>query len=157
MSDHELPPPFPIKTHHCGEPIPDLAAIPQADRLRALAQLSPAGQGLAIDLARAHLDPEAMGDLILNLPRRGPGAAREAAQVGAGVRDLASPPPAGAAGRRDGRQINFRLTEEEHRELTAAGRELNLRPAQLARMLALNGARRILYDARSRGDVTAPG
>ncbi len=149
MPDDESQPPFPIKTYHLGEPIPDLATMPEADRLRALTLLSPAGQGMAVDLARAHLDPEALGDLILSMPRRTRSAARASAQTGAGMRDLASPPIPGAAGRHDRRQINFRITEEQHRELTEAGRELGVRPAQLARMLALNGARRILYDARA--------
>jgi hypothetical protein len=149
--------PLPIRTHHCGEPIPDLPAIPESDWLRALKPLSPEGRRLAIDLAQTRADLEALGQLILDLPTLTRDVRSAADDAGEGVHRLASPPvdrtAADRRARRDSRQVSFRLTDTEYAELEAAGRAIGLRPTPLARMLAQNGARRILHEARSAGEV----
>jgi hypothetical protein len=45
-----------------------------------------------------------------------------------------------------GRQVNLRVREEEYEELQTAARLLGAKPAQLVRMLVLNGARRVIAE-----------
>ncbi len=125
---------FPIRTHHAGEPIPDLPAIPQEEWLGLLTPLSAEGREIAINLARPRIDPLAIGELILSLPTPG----------------KAPPRPSGPR-RRAARHVGFRLTEAQYAELEDAAADVNARPAAFARTLVIEGARRHNYEARLRG------
>jgi len=154
----DTPARFPIRSHHCGEPIPDLSKIPEERWVEAVTPLSSRGREMAIDLARPRVDPLAIGTLILELPRpRAAGPDGRIAAMHAGT-EMPRPGPltvgdavgAAAPKRRDSRQVGFRLTDEQYAELEAACAEFDLRPGQLARMLVHNGVRRVLYEARQR-------
>ncbi len=144
--------PFPIREYRDGEPIPDLSAIPQDRWVDVLRPLSASGRALAIDLARSRVDALAIGELILALPKARPSARGPAASVLAAGPSLPSPPPPDARIGEDSaagvRQVSFRLSAAQYAELAAAAAQINLRPAPLARVLVLNGVRRMAYEAR---------
>jgi len=150
MGDDDKPT-FPIRTHRDGEPIPDLAAIPEAARLDALRPLSPLGRELAIDLARTRIDALAIGELILALPslRSRPNTAVSVLHAGPSLPSAPAPDGQIARDHASGvRQVSFRLSPAQYAELQAAADDVNLRPAPLARLLVLNGVRRMAYEAR---------
>jgi len=90
-------------------------------------------------------------DLADSLPPAASEAARAAVSAGPSI------PVPSASRRRPGRQLNVRLRDEEYEDLHTAARLLGAKPTQLARMLVLNGVRRVLaeHDAALAQPVTA--
>jgi len=62
-----------------------------------------------------------------------------------------TPFPAPRVARPGRRQVTVRITDAEYEDLTVAATLLGARPAQLARMLVLNGTRRALADQDAAG------
>lgn len=135
--------------------VPDLSRIAPDRWYDALLPLDP---GDRMSAARNSYLGVRAGDaveLVLRLPPPPSDAARE--QVRAG---MAIPVP-GACRRRSPRQVNVRLTVEDHGRLATAATLLGTTRGGLARMLVLNGVRRVLaehdlaIDRASRG-ATSP-
>jgi hypothetical protein len=146
-------PPFPIRGYHQGEPIPDLSAIPEGEWIAVLTPLSASGRNMAVDAARTRVDPELIGQLMIDVARLSRVESERRMRVLHGGAPPAAAPAADAAAAADRttgqRQVSFRLSPAQYTELEQAGQAVGLRPAPLARMLVQNGVRRMLYVERS--------
>ncbi|HEX8104527.1 MAG TPA: hypothetical protein VF533_18060 [Solirubrobacteraceae bacterium] len=117
--------------------VPDLARI---DRARWVEVLLPLSRKDRMDAA---LHPLIRGGAAYEVAKDLPPPASEAAWSAIGG---APAVPVPSAPSRAARQVNFRLTDEELADLQRAAHVLGLRPTQLARMLVLNGVRRMLVE-----------
>lgn len=122
-------------------PVPDLARIAPGAWYDALLPLAPVDRMSAVQNSSlgARVRGEAV-DLVLTLPAPPSDAAREAVRSGMAV------PIPGATTRRSPRQVNIRLTDKDHESLATAASLLGTKPGVLARMLVLNGVRRVLAE-----------
>jgi hypothetical protein len=137
----DIPPPFPVACVRDGDPVPDLDAIPQSEWKDVLAWCEPHVRSRAVATTKTHEDNVAAQWVLYQLGadahRR-----REAALADS------APPPAPVVSRaivrRDTRQVNFRVSDEEHDLLDRAARAYGVSAPRLARMLAIRGAKRAL-------------
>jgi hypothetical protein len=130
-----------------GHPIPDLAQIPQEHWLATLVRVpevtySFALEGLTEEERKVGIDitGEARLERHRRTMARQAAAARPRGVPHAGVDG--SGPGGGAA-----RQVNFRVSPAEFRELERAARHLSLRPASAARMLTMRSVQQVLREA----------
>ncbi len=131
---------MPIVRPLFSPPVPDLSRIAPDRWYDALLPLDPGERMSAVQNSQLG---RRVGDavrLVLELPAPPSEAAREQARAG-----MAIPVPTAEA-RRSPCQVNVRLTREDHERLVAAARLLGTRPGVLARMLVLNGVRRVLAE-----------
>jgi len=123
---------------------PDLAKIDEASWPKALAPLP---RELRVKAARnQHLGArwfKALG-VADALPPSQTDRARKAVREGTTF-------PTPRVARPGRRQVTVRITDAEYEDLTVAATLLGARPAQLARMLVLNGTRRALADQDAAG------
>lgn len=121
--------------------VPDLARIAPGAWYDALLPLAPVDRMSAVQNSSlgVRVRGEAV-DLVLTLPAPPSDAAREAVRTGMAV------PIPGATTRRSPRQVNIRLTDKDHESLATAASLLGTKPGVLARMLVLNGVRRVLAE-----------
>jgi hypothetical protein len=140
----DIPPPFPVAYVTHGRPVPDLDAIPHDEGKEVLAWCEPWVRTCAIGTTTSHDDNVAaqwaLHELSLDAHvRRQEALARSA------------PPPAPlvshAVLRRDRRQLNFRVSDEEYEEIDRAARAYGVSAPRLARMLTIRGVRRALEGA----------
>ncbi len=137
----DIAPPFPVAYVSDGRSIPDLGAIPRSDWKDVLAWCEPWVRTLAIGTTTSHDDNVAaqwaLHELSLDAHAR-----REAALT------RSAPPPVAVVShtvlRRDRRQLNFRVSDEEYEEIDRAARAYGVSAARLARMLTIRGVRRAL-------------
>lgn len=135
---------WPVFQWRDGEAIPDLRQVPEAEWVAAVTPLSPFGRHIALARLQPAATLEAYGRLLAALPPAG--ARRTAAR--ALVHEGEALP---AGGTRDvpgarSRQISMRLTADEYADLTEAGRIAGSTRTQLARLLVVSGARRVLRE-----------
>jgi hypothetical protein len=137
----DIPPPFPVAFVHDGDPVPDLSVIPQREWKEVLAWCEPHVRSRAVATAKTHEDNVAAQWTLYQL---GADAHRRRQ---AALADSA-PPPAPVVSRnvvrRDIRQVNFRVSDEEYELLDQAARAYGVSAPRLARMLAIRGANRAL-------------
>jgi hypothetical protein len=142
---------WPVHHHFQGEPIPDLARIALADWPRALRPVSALGRESATDNDRlVGAGKPVVRSLIQQLSLEDAGRRRRVAQTLHTVGPLPRP-DAARMRTTPRRQVNFRLTEEEHRELVEAARLAGATPPALAKLLTVRGVRQVLFEERSRG------
>lgn len=146
---------FPITGHHWGQPLPDLRLIDRERWVDALAPLEKPSRIVALSNCHMHeLDDEMVGVFVELMLRDGQRSRLKAEEF-----HRATPPPAGRVESKDvirerrryaagGRQINLRFGPEDYRSLARAADEHGLKPTQLARLLVVNGLRRIEYERR---------
>lgn len=143
----EPPPPggFPQRRLESGLDVPDLARIPRQRWYDALAPLPALVRRLASENEVAHAEFSSLialwGKLELDDAARG-----QRVRAAAGrVPSWPEPPPAPPL-RRRGRQVNVRLGEEDTERLGRAARIFGTSSTQLARMLIVHGAKRMLEE-----------
>lgn len=133
---------IPIRGYNRGEPIPDLSVLPQERWREVLTPLSPYTRQLAKGTVGSMSDALAanilVGDLLVTAPA--PSLAVAPAPM---PRSVADPPARGSR-----RQVNFRLSADEHARLTQAARAFGMRPGALARLLTVRGVDRAVYEER---------
>jgi hypothetical protein len=143
---------FPVRRAYYGEPVPDLARLEQSRWREVLSQISPGARRLAMATATGDGVDKAM-KLVGWLDIYGPSDSwRPPTPLDAPGSEAVASRPKGtpsAAGQRSSRgrerhQLNLRLREHEHRTLVQAAKVAGLRPSQLARMLVVQGATRML-------------
>jgi hypothetical protein len=137
----DIPPPFPVAFVRDGAPVPDLDAIPQREWKEVLAWCEPQIRSRAVATTKTHEDNVAAQWVLYQL------AADAHRRRQAALADSA-PPPAPVVSRdvvrRDVRQVNFRVSEEEYELLDDAARAYGVSAPRLARMLAIRGAKQAL-------------
>lgn len=133
---------IPIRGYNRGEPVPDLSRLAQERWREVLTPLSPYTRQLAKGTVGSIPDAIAanmlVGDLIVSAP-----APSLAAAPPPLPRAVADPPARGSR-----RQVNFRLSPDEHARLTQLARAFGMRPGPLARLLTVRGVERALYEER---------
>ena len=133
---------IPIRGYNRGEPIPDLRVLPQERWREVLTPLSAYTRQLAKGTVGSIPDAIAanrlVGDLIVTAP-----APRLTGAPPPMPRSVADPPTRGSR-----RQVNFRLSADEHARLTHVARAFGMRPGPLARLLTVRGVERALYEER---------
>lgn len=135
---------FPIVTHYDGEPVPALSDIPRDRWEDVLLPLRSRTRMASLTYLRTVDDAQAAFAVVGGLPERSDAQARAAAQ---GV--IPRLPPRGPLPeRRAGRQVGFRLGLEDHARLTEAAGLFGVRPATLARILAVRGVNAALAEER---------
>ena len=136
---------IPVRGSNRGEPIPDLALLPQERWREVLTPLSPYTRQLAKGTVGSIPDAIAVnalvGDLIVSAPPPGLAAAPPPLP-----RSVADPPVRGSR-----HQVNFRLSADEHARLSRVARAFGMRPGPLARLLTVRGVERALYEERRDG------
>ena len=138
---------IPFRGWHYGHPIPDLERLSEDRWPEALRQVpSDVRWTAARRLARPEDAPKVVA-LILDID--GEDAARRKALD----RAVAFPPPlpgarAPARARRRQRQINFRLTADEHDRVAEAATLLGMKPTAFARLLTLRGTWQVIAEAQ---------
>ena len=136
---------IPIRGYNRGEPVPNLRVLPRERWREVLTPLSPYTRNLAKGTVGSIPDAiaanELVGDLIVSAPPPSLAAAPPPMP-----RSVADPP-----GRGSRRQVNFRLSADEHAGLTRVARAFGMRPGPLARLLTVRGVERALYEERRDG------
>ena len=132
--------PMPALPRIFGQGIPDLGRIAEPQWREVLVPLS--NQQRARAAQRAPLDGRQQRalELVFSMPQSDSHALRER------LDGAPSFPAPTASDRRSPRQISFRLTDDAHRDLRAAAELLGCTPGSLARILVLNGVRRVLAE-----------
>ncbi len=147
MSDRSSEFGFPVRELWSGEPLPDLARIPEDRWKEVLRPLSQATRRAAVNTVRTPQDAgkalTLVGALMLE-DARSPAPLTDA---------LSEPPrlPAPAArpvSSLQGRQVNVRLRRSDFAALRRAAEVVDMAPTQLARVFIINGSRRLLYERR---------
>lgn len=133
---------FPIRGYNRGEPIPDLSVLPQERWREVLTPLSPYTRQLAKGTVGSMSDALAANILVGDLLVAAPAPSLTVAPPPM-PRAVADPPARGAR-----RQVNFRLSADEHARLTQAARAFGMRPGALARLLTVRAVDRTLYEER---------
>lgn len=134
---------IPIRGYRGGEPIPDLARLPQERWREVLAPLRHGTRQAAKCTVHTVADAQAAGILVGELLLHD-GAIAARAEAAAPPRMPAGAPPA----RGSGRQLNYRLSADEHARLLEAARLFGMRATTLARLLTVRGVDRALYEER---------
>ena len=130
----DIPPPFPVACVRDGDPVPDLDAIPRSEWKDVLRWCEPNVRSRAVATTKTH-EENVAAQWVLHERRQ------------AALADSAPPPVpvvSRAALRRDIRQVNFRVSDEEYDLLDRAARAYGVSAPRLARMLAIRGAKRAL-------------
>ena len=155
---------FPVRRSYFGEPVPDLTRLEPKRWREVLSQISPGARRAAVATATGPGVGKAMTLVAwLDLqrpdarwtpptPPAAPGTASAPGADGAdadhadAARDAHSTGTRAATRDRERRslQVHIRLREHERRTLARAAEVAGLLPAQLARMLVVQGATRLL-------------
>ena len=132
----------PIRGYNRGEPVPDLGVLPQERWREVLTPLSPYTRQLAKATVGSIPDALAANALVgdLSISASPPSLAAAPPPM---PRSVADPPARGSR-----RQVNFRLSADEHARLTQVARAFGMRPGPLARLLTVRGVERALYEER---------
>lgn len=148
---HDLP----ITGHWRGVPLPDLRLIDRDRWFEALAPLDKHTRTLALSRCRKHeLDDEMIDIWVQLMFHDGERQAQRDETRNRGVLPPSGRVDAEEAARErrrreaGGRQVNLRLVPADYRALADAADEHGLKPTQLARLLVVNGLRRIEYERR---------
>ncbi|HEV2057859.1 MAG TPA: hypothetical protein VGR11_00795 [Solirubrobacteraceae bacterium] len=132
---------IPIRGYNRGEPVPDLALLPRERWREVLRALSPYTRQLSKNTVSTMEDAIAAGILVGELITQVPPPSLSAPPPM--PRGVGDPPERGPR-----RQVNFRLSPDEHGRLLAAARSYGMRSSALARLLTVRGVDRMLYDER---------
>ena len=132
--------PMPELPRFFGQGIPDLGRIAEEQWRDALIPLSDPQRVRAAQ--RAPLDGRQVRalEMVFSMPKSDSHAVRDR------LDGAPSFPVPTAGSRRSPRQVGFRITDEAHRDLRAAAELLGCTPGSLARILVLNGVRRVLAE-----------
>jgi hypothetical protein len=133
---------IPITGYNRGEPIPDLSVLARERWREALVPLSPFTRQLSKATVSSRADAIAAGILVGGLTVEAP-APRLGGPPPALPRSVGDPPARGAR-----RQVNFRLSPDEHARLLRAARAFGMRPGALARLFTVRAVDRALYEER---------
>ncbi len=138
---------YPVAGWLFGEPIPDLDELPSERWREVLGPLSGRTRTWAMrrvaNVDRRIAAMELAVELEEHDKQRADALRRAAAR--------SSPLPAPRADREGLRQVNLKLRPDQVEDLRRLASTLALKPTQLARMLVVNGVRRMLYEERSLG------
>lgn len=123
-----------------GQGIPDLGRIAEERWRDVLVPLSNRQRVRAAQRAPLDGRQERALALVFSMPQSDSHALRDR------LDGAPSFPVPTTDGRRSPRQVNVRLTDDAHRDLRAAAELLGCTPGSLARILVLNGVRRVLAE-----------
>jgi hypothetical protein len=143
----DLPDPLPMRRLiGYGVEVPDFLKIPQEHWPAVMRSIPrhlrlPSVQNGVASMAGGNLIALATSDMPPTVSDRARAAVRDKPSM--------APPPSPDHFRRARRQVNFRLTDEEHLDLAAAAELIGTTPTQLAGQLVRNGVRRILQEIDS--------
>jgi hypothetical protein len=149
----DLPDPLPMRRliGH-GVEVPDFLRIPE-EHWPAVMRSIPLH--LRLPSVQNGIAAAAGGDLIGLAMRDFPPTASDRARAAVREKPSMAPPASPDHFRRAQRQVNFRLTDEEHLDLAAAAELIGTTPTQLAGQLVRNGVRRILQEIDADGSRPA--
>ncbi len=137
----DISPPFPVACVSNGDLVPDLDAIPKSEWKDVLGWCEPHVRSRAVATTKTHEDNVAAQWVLHQLGADAHSRRRAALAESA-------PPPvpvvSRAVVRRNIRQVNFRVSDEEYDLLDRAARAYGVSAPRLARMLAIRGATRAL-------------
>ena len=132
--------PLPALPRIFGQGVPDLGRIAEERWREVLVPLSDQKRMRAAQRAPLGGPQERALELVLSMPKSDSHALRDRLD---GAPTFPSPT---ATTRRSPHQVSFRLTDDAHRDLRAAAELLGCTPGALARILVLNGVRRVLAE-----------
>jgi len=135
---------YPVAGWLFGEPIPNLDELPSERWREVLGPLSGRTRTWAMrrvaNIDRRIAAMELAAELEKHDQQRADALRRAAAR--------SSPLPAPRTDREGLRQVNLKLRPDQVEDLRRLAATLSLKPTQLARMLVVNGVRRMLYEER---------
>ena len=142
---------YPVIEWHQGQPVPNLDEIEQGRWREVLTPLTQPVRNAAARRVAGSLEASRQaGILAVTLDLEDGAREQETRQRACRPHTLPAP-AAREALESASRQVNFRISPQQHERLGQAAQRIGAKPGQLARILTMRGVEHMLWEGRSRG------